>query len=189
VYELDKVVGPPTGWAPAVEAGDREHPGVSANGLGSGWKVTWAAKAGSALGQPPLVEPPPVSDLVELCNVTPATPSISCRRTRVCATSDWVVAQPATVIVGTVPGGVAEAAVDEAAAPGALVAEAAFAGVAEGVDRALDRHQRGGVGQHATEFVQGVRPVEGSPTSCETACRRCSRIATAGVRASCWARA
>src|SRR5262249_47122546 len=71
-------------------------------------------KLGLEALQPPVLdapEEPPPSFLTELCRSTELTPSISRRRWRVSATSDWVAAQPVRVIVGTLPGGVAELAV------------------------------------------------------------------------------
>jgi hypothetical protein len=55
--------------------------------------------------------------LVELCSVTSLTPSIRRRRSSVSATSDWLVAQPLRVKVGTLPGGVAEVTDGLEAAP------------------------------------------------------------------------
>jgi hypothetical protein len=88
--------------------------------LGSGTNVTVVEKLTSLPGQPPepppLEPPPPDEDPeVELCSVTSATPSIRCRRSSVCATTGWVVAQPLIVKVGTLPDGVAEVTLELAA--------------------------------------------------------------------------
>ena len=68
--------------------------------------------AGSEGGQllDPLAAAPEV-DFAELCSVTSPTPSIRRSRLSVRATSDWLLAQPVSVNVGTLPGGVAETAV------------------------------------------------------------------------------
>jgi hypothetical protein len=69
---------------------------------------------------------------VELWSVTPATPSISRRRSIVSATADCDFAQPDTVKVGTLPGGVAElTGAEDAAEPlePALAEEAEEAGL------------------------------------------------------------
>ena len=84
-----------------------------AEALGSGSKVICIANVAPA--QPPL---PPLLLLpalflaawVELCSVTSLTPLIRRSRVSVSATIAWLVAQPASVKVGTLPGGVAEAA-------------------------------------------------------------------------------
>ena len=82
-----------------------------AEALGSGSKVICIAKTGPLQEPLPLL-PPPDPDLgvwVELCSVTSLTPSIRRSRSSVSATMAWVVAQPLSVKVGTLPGGVAEA--------------------------------------------------------------------------------
>ena len=68
---------------------------------------------------------------MELWSVTLATPSISRRRSIVSATADCDFAQPDTVKVGTLPGGVAELTGAEAAEPlaPALAEEAEEAGL------------------------------------------------------------
>jgi hypothetical protein len=101
---------------------------VSATGLaaaddvgatGSGSKVTLAVKTGTPGGHPvpELAAPPPPAGLVELWRVTWLTPSISRRRSSVSATAVCVAAQPLTVNVGTLPGGVAEVTCELVAAP------------------------------------------------------------------------
>jgi hypothetical protein len=78
---------------------------------GSGSNVSRVVKAGPRGGQGPAAAPPadPELVLVELCRVTSLTPSIRRRRLSVRATAAWLVAQPLSVTVGTVPGGVADA--------------------------------------------------------------------------------
>ena len=83
----------------------------TAEALGSGSKLTCALKDASWPEQPPATALPPLLALpaVELCSVTSLTPSIRRRRWSVSATAVWLVAHPASVNVGTLPGGVAEA--------------------------------------------------------------------------------
>src|SRR6185437_110037 len=101
--------------------------------LGSGAKVTWMVNAGSPAPQLPEPPAPPAGDApddaVELWSVTSLTPSIRRRRVSVSATCFWLVAQPLTVKVGTLPGGVADVTVGAAAAPPAEVAVPVAAGV------------------------------------------------------------
>jgi hypothetical protein len=105
------VVDGPVEEANAGEAEVR----VLAAGVGSGSKVTCTVNEGATTGHPPLALPPEDVPLVELCNVTSLTPSIRRRRSSISATAGWLVAHPASVNVGTVPGGVAELTVELAA--------------------------------------------------------------------------
>ncbi len=85
--------------------------------VGSASNVTVALKATSQLPAPLALAPPPVGPaFAELCKVTSLTPSIRRRRSSVSATVAWLVVQPASVNVGTLPGGVTEATEDEAPA-------------------------------------------------------------------------
>src|SRR5262249_60362314 len=60
----------------------------------------------------------PPGDWVEPCSGPSRPPSTSRRRCRVSATSDWLVAHPLSRNTGTLPGGVAELAVElDPAAP------------------------------------------------------------------------
>jgi hypothetical protein len=82
-----------------------------AEALGSGSNVICIANVAPL--QPvllPLLPPAPVLGAwVELCSVTSLTPLIRRSRSSVSATIAWLVAQPASVKVGTLPGGVDEA--------------------------------------------------------------------------------
>ena len=84
--------------------------GVGAGGLGSAVKVTVVLKVTGQLPAPEpefeLLELP----LVELCRLTSLTPLIKRSRDNATATSDWLRVQPVIVMVGTLPGGVAELA-------------------------------------------------------------------------------
>ena len=115
-------------------------------------------------GQPPLAPLPVEAPLVELCSVTLLTPSIRRRRSSICGDFALELAQPESVNVGTLPGGVAEAT-DEAAPAEAAEELAAAAGLATAVASSVptvpvsDEIEMP-LGQHAAEFVEGVRPVE-----------------------------
>src|SRR4029077_8241950 len=119
----------------AVDCAREPEPELEAGGVGSAAKETVTAKGGSFSGQPPLPPlPPPAApprevDFVELCRETWPTPSIRRRRCRVCATSAWLVAHPASMKVGTLPGGVAEAPARGDRAGRAALAPALGAGV------------------------------------------------------------
>ncbi len=155
-----------------------------ADAVGSGSKVTCIANTGPVQEPLPLLPPPePLLGVwVELCSVTSLTPSIRRRRVSVSATIAWLVAQPASVKVGTLPAGVAEdtleldavaalelpaaGVVAPVAAAALLLAPAAVSAPAA-VEPPLDpivpvqRGQRDlPGGQHAAEFVEGVGPVE-----------------------------
>jgi hypothetical protein len=101
---------------------------AGATPAGSGSNVSWIVNAGPEMHCPLLapeleLDPePPVLVLVELCSVTSSTPSIRRSLSSVRATSGWLVAQPLSVITGTLPGGVAEATAEEALAPALAVA-------------------------------------------------------------------
>ncbi len=89
--------------------------------LGNGSKAICITNTGPL--QEPLPPPPPPPLLgvwVELCSVTSLTPSIRRSRSIVSATTAWLVAQPLSVKVGTLPGGVAEVTL-EPVAPAAPV--------------------------------------------------------------------
>ncbi|MBA3809366.1 MAG: hypothetical protein H0X28_13390, partial [Solirubrobacterales bacterium] len=90
-----------------------------AEDAGRGSKAICAVKVGELGGQPPLELLPDEEPFVELCRVTLLTPSISRSRASISATSRWLVAQPPTVKVGRLPGGVAEATALALAAPAA----------------------------------------------------------------------
>jgi hypothetical protein len=93
-------------------------------GVGSGSKMICTVNVALCAVQLPVLEAPlepPEPALAELCRLTELTPSISRRRCSVSATSAWPVAQPPRVIVGTLPGGVAEDAPAEADALAAPV--------------------------------------------------------------------
>jgi hypothetical protein len=110
---------------------------LAEDGSGSGANVTSTEKTGSSLWHDP--EPPPPPDLVELNNETFWTPLINRKRTSICATVAWLVAQPASVKTGVVPGGVAEltAAADAAALPLDELAVDVEEGVEEEVDEGV----------------------------------------------------
>jgi hypothetical protein len=89
---------------------------------GSGSKVICTVNDGlfgeHCCDEPDELVPAPL-DFEEFFKLTALTPSIKRRRCSVSATSDWLLAQPPSVIVGTLPTGVAEPlalAVEEAAA-------------------------------------------------------------------------
>ena len=109
---------------------------------------------------PTLPAPPEPPALVELCSVTSLTPSIRRRRSSVCATSVWLVAHPLRVKIGTLPGGVAEVTPAPAFAPEApALAAAPVVEEAEPIVPLSEEIEAPG-GQHATELVEGVGPVE-----------------------------
>ena len=98
------------------------------------------------------------------------------------ATSDWLVAQPLSVKVGTLPGGVADAT-ELLAAALAVPAEGA-AGAAAGAAAAVEEPiapvseaivaPRGSTRPSSwKEWAQSKR----ESTSCETSCTRCARSA------------
>ena len=113
--------------------------------------------------------------------MTSLTPSIRRSRSSVSATSVWLVAQPLSVKVGTLPGGVAEVTLEpeavaalelpeagvvapvaaEAAllAPAAVSAPAAVEPVPEPIVP-VSEESEASLGQHAADFVEGVGPVE-----------------------------
>jgi hypothetical protein len=103
-------VVPELGPAPATTTLVLE-PVFDAGEAGIGSKVTLAVYAGPPGGQPPLAAAPLVDVLVELPSVTSLTPSIRRRRVSRRATEAWLVAQPETVKLGTLPAGVAPTAV------------------------------------------------------------------------------
>jgi hypothetical protein len=118
----------------AVDAAEPAGDELVADGVGSGAKVICTVNEGSFVGHSP--DPPPELDpledsaLVELCSSTSLTPSTRRRRVSIWATSDCEVAQPTSVNVGAVPGGVAEATADALAdvgVPPAAVPTAALA--------------------------------------------------------------
>jgi hypothetical protein len=94
--------------------------------------MTCVVYCGSPAGHPPAAPlPPPLAAFVELCNVTPLTPSMRRSRSSITATAGWLTAQPLIVNCGMLPGGVAEVTVElappfEAGEPveGGLEAEA-----------------------------------------------------------------
>ncbi len=174
-------------------------------GAGSGWKLTWAVKDGSPLGhvplEPPEPPPPPLLDLAELCRVTLLTPLTKRRRTSICATAICVVAHPASVNVGVVPGGVAEVTgAAEAAVEAVEAVEAADA--VDAVEPVEPAEPAAGAAvllltvalpveepivpcSELSEIVRGSTRLSSlivadqskrDPISWEMACRRCSRI-------------
>ena len=84
------------------------------DGVGSGSKVIVAPRStGAEAGQPPVVAGRGAAGaLVELCSVDVADAVDQAQALSVRATSAWLVAQPVSVNVGTLPGGVAEATAD-----------------------------------------------------------------------------
>jgi hypothetical protein len=101
-----------------------------AGAAGKPSNVTSVVNVGSLPGQAPLtllppLAPPalPVFALVELCNCTSLAPSIRRKRWSACATTVWLVAQPVSVKIGVLPGGVLEAGVELAVAAVALALE------------------------------------------------------------------
>src|SRR5262249_58965927 len=103
--------------APPVELVSRvvDAPGGGLDGRAA--TVPCPETPGSLAGHPASPEPP-LADLVEFCSTASLTPSTSRRRCSVSATSDWLVAHPLIRNTGTLPGGVAELAVElDAAAP------------------------------------------------------------------------
>jgi hypothetical protein len=88
---------------------------AAAVAVGSGWKATLSVNVGALPAQllPEAAALAVAPGRVELVSVTFVTPSIRRRWLIVSATAAWLLAQPVTAKVGTLPAGVAEAT-DEA---------------------------------------------------------------------------
>jgi hypothetical protein len=117
--------------APLVEeAGAVVGGELVAEVVGIGSNVICTLNTGYELGQPPVLAVP--VPLVELCSVTALTPSIKRSRSSVRATMDWLLAQPLSANVGTLPAGVLDAT--EPPWPGAGAADALEAGAADALE-------------------------------------------------------
>ena len=107
--------------------------------------------------------------------MTSATPSIRRRRWSICATVRWLVAQPASWKVGTLPEGVAEETLDAAVAlvpvAGAVVVSTGAAAVAVAIEP-------------SSELIE-VCAVSTRPNSWK-ACAQSKRVSTS--EATAWAR-
>ena len=124
---------------------------------------------------------------MELCSVTSLTPSIRRRRSIVNATAAWLVVQPASVNVGTLPGGVAELTDEpDAALELELVEPDAEPTVPSSeVSETFDGSTRPNSWNACAQLKREL-------TSVSTAWTRCSRIATklvygASAAARAWA--
>jgi len=150
--------------------------------------VIVALKIGALGGQPPEAPPEPLFDFVELWRVTSATPSIWRSRWIVWATAVWLVAQPLSVKVGTLPAGVAE----DTALAAAGEEEEAAAGEEEEDDEDEDEDDEDEDDPPAapicpvSDWIE-VCPLSTRPSSWK-ACAQSKRVSTSEVTAAsrCW---